>query len=156
MKEKISMNQEYYYFAYGANLNLQGMEARCPGYKKVAPAILHNYKLVFRGVADVVPATGDAVMGAVYLLNTEHFQALDRFEGFPRLYIRKVVEVETLSGKKLKAVVYVMTKKSKPCPPSNSYLSVILKGLQQWRLSESYQYELIEQAELLQTTIIEK
>jgi hypothetical protein len=57
------------------------------------------------------------------------------------------VEVETLSGKKLQAVIYIMTKKSKPRPPSDNYLSIIIKGLQQWRLSESYQYELIEQAE---------
>ncbi len=144
------MNKEYYYFAYGANLNLAGMENRCPGYKKVEAALLHNYKLVFRGVADVVPASGDAVMGALYLLNQEHFKALDRFEGFPNLYIRKVVEVETLSGKKLQAVIYIMTKKSKPRPPSDFYLSAIIKGLQQWNLSESYQYELIEQAELLE------
>jgi len=156
MKEKISMNQEYYYFAYGANLNLQGMGNRCPGFKKVEAALLHNYKLVFRGVADVVPAAGDAVMGAVYLLNKEHFASLDRFEGFPHLYIRKVVEVETLSGRKLKAIIYQMTRKSKPCPPSDSYLSVIIKGLQQWRLAESYQIELIEQAELLQNTLTEK
>jgi len=150
------MNKEYYYFAYGANLNLQGMESRCPGFKKVAPAILYNYKLVFRGVADVAPAKGDAVMGAVYLLTKEHFAALDRFEGFPHLYLRKVVEVETLSGKKLTAIVYVMTKKSKPRPPSASYLNIIIQGLQQWRLSESYQSELIEQAESLQTAVTEK
>jgi hypothetical protein len=66
------------------------------------------------------------------------------------------VEVETLAGKKLKAVVYVMTKKSKPCPPSDSYLNIIIKGLQQWKLSESYQIELIEQAELLQNALTEK
>jgi len=145
-----SMSKEYYYFAYGANLNLEGMQNRCPGYRKVEAALLHNYKLVFRGVADVIPAAGDAVMGAVYLLNKEHFAALDRFEGYPHLYIRKVVEVETLSGKKLQAVVYIMTKKSHPRPPSDHYLSTIIKGLQQWHLSESYQYELIEQAELLE------
>jgi gamma-glutamylcyclotransferase (GGCT)/AIG2-like uncharacterized protein YtfP len=146
MKDKISMNQEYYYFAYGANLNLQGMESRCPGYKKVAPAILHNYRLVFRGVADVVPATGDAVMGAVYALNEKHFLSLDRFEGFPRLYLRKVVEVETLEGQRIKAVIYIMNKKIKPLAPSEFYLDTILTGLRQWNLPEAYQREILTQA----------
>jgi len=146
MKEKISMNQEYYYFAYGANLNLQGMQFRCPGFKKVAPAILHNYRLVFRGVADVVTAPGAKVMGAVYALNEKHFQALDRFEGFPRMYLRKVVEVETLEGRRIKAVVYIMTKKFKPQAPSEFYLDTILTGLRQWNLPETYQNELLIQA----------
>jgi len=147
------MSKKYYYFAYGANLNLDGMEFRCPGYKKVEAALLHNYKLVFRGVADVVPSEGNTVMGAVYLLTEEHFQALDRFEGYPNLYIRKVVEVETLSGRKIKAIIYLMRQKRKPQPPSGYYLDTIITGLRQWNLAESYQIELLEQTELLEQQI---
>jgi len=73
------------YFAYGANLNLAGMAYRCPGFKPIAPAVLLNYRFAFKGVADVEPAPGEKVYGALYLLTQKHMQALDHFEGFPTI-----------------------------------------------------------------------
>ena len=43
------MSQESLYFAYGSNINLRQMAVRCPDAKVVAPAVLENYELLFRG-----------------------------------------------------------------------------------------------------------
>ena len=42
-----------FYFAYGANLNLQNMRYRCPNAKVVGHLNLPEYQLVFKGVADI-------------------------------------------------------------------------------------------------------
>ena len=54
------------YLAYGSNMNLEQMAARCPGAKPLGTAVLHDYKLVFRGsrggaVATVEPHKGGSV-----------------------------------------------------------------------------------------------
>ena len=41
------------YFAYGSNLNLTQMANRCPQAKQLGSAYLPNWRLVFRGVADI-------------------------------------------------------------------------------------------------------
>ena len=131
-------NETIIYFAYGANLNLDGMNNRCPDNKPLCRAVLKNHRLMFKGVADIEEAVNHNVHGALYEITKEHLISLDRFEGYPRLYIRKTVPVITEDGREVMAVVYQMTDRSQYSRPSQGYLLTILTGCQQWRLPVKY------------------
>ena len=61
---------QYPYFAYGSNLYASQMSQRCPGAKVVRKAYLPNYKLMFRGVADVTK--GARAEGILFDVTEEH------------------------------------------------------------------------------------
>jgi gamma-glutamylcyclotransferase (GGCT)/AIG2-like uncharacterized protein YtfP len=126
------------YFAYGANLNREGMENRCPGNKPLCRAVLKNYRLIFKSVADIEEATNHNVHGALYEITKEHLRSLDRFEGYPRLYIRKTVPVITEDGREIKAIIYQMNDRNQYASPYRGYLNTILLGCLQWQLPEEY------------------
>jgi len=131
-------SEKILYFAYGANLDLRGMELRCPGYKPISRAVLKNYRLVFRGVADITPDLHYKVDGALYELTHEHLRVLDRFEGYPHLYTRKLLPVIIEQGEEVKAIVYIMVDRKTFVAPYRSYLNVILSGCQQWQLPKEH------------------
>jgi gamma-glutamylcyclotransferase (GGCT)/AIG2-like uncharacterized protein YtfP len=125
-----------YYFAYGSNLNLEQMRNRCKTADVIGPATLVGWKLVFRGVADIVPAQiDDIVYGAVFHIKPEDERALDVYEGFPYLYTKRLVKVRTDRGK-IDAMVYVMTTKNRRniYPPNEWYLRSIHEGFGNFRL----------------------
>ena len=51
----------YLYAAYGSNLHEKQMLARCPRAERVSVIMLPDYRLVFRGVADVEECEGSEV-----------------------------------------------------------------------------------------------
>ena len=124
------------YFAYGSNLHKGQMKGRCPDSVPVAKALLYDYKLVFRGVADIIPSAGDTVIGAVYAVSKADRDALDIYEGYPRLYRRIWVPVLVEGKGFTKAFVYVMNS-SKLSPPAKYYLDIIKEGYKHWGLSLS-------------------
>jgi len=85
------------YFAYGSNMNRDQMSNRCPRAEFVGPAVLKNWKLTARGVADIDIKEGKEVYGAIWKVTPDCFVALDRYEGFPSFYDREVFQIE-LSG----------------------------------------------------------
>jgi len=135
------------YFAYGANLNRNGMDSRCPGNKPLCHAVLNNYRLIFRGVADIEDAVDNTVHGVLYEITPKHLKSLDRFEGYPRLYIRKTVPVIAGDGKEIEAVVYQMTDGHQYASPNFGYLNIILSGCRQWRLPQEYIRYIITRAQ---------
>lgn len=121
------------YFAYGSNLHKGQMKGRCPDSIPVGKAILFDYQLIFRGVADVIPCKGEAVTGAVYSVSADDKEALDVYEGYPRLYKRIWVPV-LIEGKGMtKAFVYVMNS-GRVSPPARHYFNIIKQGYQHWGL----------------------
>ena len=77
------------YFAYGSNINLDQMRYRCTDATVYGQAVLDNYDLRFRGsgVATVEPKEGACVYGLLWELTDQCEASLDRYEGYPRLYI---------------------------------------------------------------------
>ena len=126
------------YFAYGANLDRNGMDIRCPGNKPLCRAVLKNYRLMFKSVADIEEAVNHSVHGALYEITKEHLRSLDRFEGYPSLYIRKTVPVITEDGREIKAVIYQMNNRNSYSTPYRGYLNIILSGCRQWQLPQRY------------------
>lgn len=117
------------YFAYGSNLNKEQMKYRCPKARQVTSATLDGYRLVFRGVADVIKSPGYEVQGGLWKITKSCLKALDRYEGYPSLYRRKFVPVfvNELPGEYCMAIVYYMVTGTLH-QPSNYYLSSILEG----------------------------
>ena len=70
-----------FYFAYGANLNIENMKYRCPNAKPIVKFSMPNYKLVFKGVADIEYSINDSVEGVLGDSTDTCEQALDVFEG---------------------------------------------------------------------------
>jgi gamma-glutamylcyclotransferase (GGCT)/AIG2-like uncharacterized protein YtfP len=119
------------YLAYGSNLNIAQMARRCPAAKQVGTAILNNYELLFRGagrgVATVEPREGSAVPVLLWRVKPKDEAALDRYEGYPRLYGKRLLDVE-LNGRAVTAMLYVMTPGHDAVFPSRDYLNVIAEG----------------------------
>lgn len=125
------------FVAYGSNLNLPQMARRCPAAEVVASGALRGYGLVFRGGADHGVANIERVTGAhregtllpvvVWSVNETDELALDRYEGFPVLYTKELVEVETAAGP-VDAWAYIMTPGHPVAVPSAYYIGLILEG----------------------------
>lgn len=95
------------YLAYGANTNREQMAVRCPDARYVCNVTLQDHRLVFRGVADVVQKSGAKVECAMWAITENCEKALDRFEGFPYMYVKRYITTH-LNGKRHRVMLYVM------------------------------------------------
>ncbi|UZQ49917.1 gamma-glutamylcyclotransferase family protein [Clostridium kluyveri] len=126
MKNKI-------YAAYGSNMNLKQMKRRCPKAKVIGTGEVRNYKLTFRGtssgVANIEESSGGAVPIVLWEITKECEKALDIYEGYPKMYVKKDIEVVTKEGT-VTAMAYVMAKEYEklPAEPVRYYVDVIRQG----------------------------
>ena len=121
------------YFAYGSNLSESGMRLRCPSARPDGPARLARWRLTFRGVANIEPAPGRTVYGALWWLNGADIASLDSYEGAPTFYRQRTVEVETDDGLR-SAMTYVMPRPTYVGVPSDWYFERIHEGYERWDL----------------------
>nr|DAN69523.1 MAG TPA: hypothetical protein [Caudoviricetes sp.] len=131
------------YVAYGSNLNMMQMGYRCPTASVVGTGKIIDYKLTFRRVATIEPCVKKEVPVAVWKIEDSDERALDRYEGYPTMYRKEMIDVELESGKTLKAMVYIMNY-GKPSLPYKEYLNTIIKGYEDVGLDPSYLLEAIE------------
>ena len=120
------------YVAFGSNLNRRQMAWRCPLSREMGPGALPDFRLEFRRVADVVFSPGDETPIGLWRVTRDCVQALDRYEGFPRVYTRQFVRVDTDTGP-VWAFVYVMT----GCaiePPTPQYYDTVRLGYKHFGL----------------------
>ena len=120
------------YFAYGSNLNFEGMAGRCADAVPAGAATLEHWALTFRGVADIERVRGRLTHGALWGISDHDLERLDRYEGYPSLYRRRLVSVrvgERLVG----ALTYVMDDDYQGLP-SPFYYETIEQGYEQWDL----------------------
>lgn len=120
------MEKEKIYIAYGSNMNIEQMKRRCPKAIPIGKAILENYKLEFRGVANIIKCKGKKVPIALWYITDECEKSLDRYEGYPRLYRKEFIPI-TINGNKENAMVYVMNLGNIAAPNIN-YLNIIKQG----------------------------
>lgn len=130
------------YFAYGSNLDVDGMCRRCPGAYRVGAATLKDWRLAFRGVADIEPSDTDVVLGAVWSCGPTDIDALDRYEGVAGgFYRRDYVDVDMRDGGTQNALVYVMDDVSpydRCSMPSEHYLGSIARGYTAFGLDHNH------------------
>ena len=119
------------YIAYGSNMNLNQMDYRCPHSNVIGNGKLIGWKLVFNIHADVIETKNmnDEVPVVLWDINDNDWSMLDRYEGYPNYYVKRIVDVVTDDGKIVEAVVYVMADNRKGiCPPDEYYFNTILTG----------------------------
>ena len=120
------------YGAYGSNMNLEQMACRCPAARRVGPALLEGYRLVFRGannsaVATVEPFAHGTVPVLLWAIGPDDEAALDRYEGYPRLYRKELLDVRVKS-RYVRAMAYVMNSGRPLGSPGGLYLGAIAEG----------------------------
>lgn len=103
------MTDFVYTFAYGMNMTPDTMSGAVEGQASFLP----GYRLEYRQYADVVPAEGEVVPGVVWKVSRLMLANLDMREGYPQLYDRETVMVETADGKIVIAYVYRMTDRTR-------------------------------------------
>ncbi len=120
------------YLAYGSNLNLEQMEWRCPYATVVGAVEVPGYQLLFRGqngsaVATIEPVDGCIVPALLWEITPRCEEALDQYEGWPRLYRKEWITV-TFGEKETDAMVYIMIEGPAVGIPGRGYLGTILQG----------------------------
>lgn len=111
------------------NTSLESMRWRCPGSKVAGIGTLNNYTLKFRRHADIQPDPGSTVYGVVWTIQDRHLEELDRLEGYPIYYTRKIVSV-VLDNSLVDAIAYIMVDQSAESLPDPHYLYSCIKGYQ--------------------------
>ena len=129
--KKIGTNNKLY-AAYGSNLNLEQMERRCPYAVPVGSAQLPGYRLLFQGgkessVATVEPFEDSSVPVLLWEITPRCEEALDHYEGWPRLY-RKEILTFSMCEKPVQAMVYIMNDGRRIGTPGQYYYNAIAEG----------------------------
>lgn len=125
------------YFAYGANLDTKGMSFRCKDAEPLCRAVIRDWRLTFRGCADIEPHPGASVHGALWQISKDDEINLDMFEGAPYFYRKERLRVGTYAQLGVpEAMVYIMN----PSPyddfslPSQGYFDTLLQGYEHFDL----------------------
>ena len=146
------MSESELYFGYGSNLDSDDWVSWCEdrgidpsGMVEVGAAFLLGHEMKFHyysngrkgGAADVVDiGTESEVPGVLFTLNDEAWKAMDRKEGHPNYYERKLVTVRTTNGE-INAITYTVVEgKIRPLyvPPTDEYVALIRSGLERRNL----------------------
>ena len=119
------------YAAYGSNLNKAQMQKRCPKSKPFGVIVLDEFRLVFKGVADMEKKKSYKTFLGIYKISQECEVALDGYEEFPNIY-KKYYFNYVMNGKKHKFMYYAMNKSFDYAIPSKKYFNVIKQGFNDW------------------------
>lgn len=123
------------YFAYGSNIDINRMISRGVSPISVRLGILDNYKFIINkmskmdpsiGYANIVPEDGSFVEGLIYEVCDDDILKLDRFEGYPNHYYRKILSI---GGEAV--IVYIASDKYvsiSPLRTTQEYKNYILEG----------------------------
>lgn len=135
-----------YYFAYGSNMKHEQMRTRCPGSRFIKAVYLDNAEFVYDGqsktwgnkaVANIDAADGQTVWGGLFEVTNDDLDELDRHEGFPKSYGKKIVKVHDAEGKDYDAWVYFRIGEKKGVP-SEKYRATVLEGADDCMLPKNY------------------
>jgi hypothetical protein len=134
--------------AYGSFINKNQMRKMCRDAKLEGKGVIKGYKLTFRGIikgyANVEIANGRIVPVVLWSLTNECEKKLDKYIGYPGLYIKQNIKVLTKSGD-VDALVYKMLDQYCDCAvkPLKSYINNIIKGYKENELPLEFLNEAI-------------
>ena len=122
------------YFAYGSNLNMQQMASRTPFATSEGQMYIANWRLVFRGVADIEPHQGSRLAVGLWKITKPDEDALDIYEGYPDMYRKENI---------LGMMTYRMNS-NRIMPPSEIYFDTILEGYRDFGLDTDLLYDALD------------
>ena len=116
------------YLSYGMNTNIEQMANRCPGSISIGRVDIPDYRMVFRGVADVEESYGDVLQTVMWDITPACEEALDILEGYPHFYTKIYLDV-TFGNKTYQAMMYKMVgERSSYSHPSIYYQEMLEDG----------------------------
>ena len=145
-----------YYLAYGSNLNIPQMRHRCPTAKIIGTADIKDYELLFKGsktgsYLTIEPKKGAKVPVAVWEVKQGDEANLDIYEGAPRFYYKKDMQIKCRyrkSGKTrtISAFVYIMHEDRQLGVPSAYYVNTCLNGYDSFGFDSELIYKAIDKS----------
>lgn len=118
------------YFAYGSNLDVLQMQHRCPNATPLGQAYFPGWKLVFRGVADIVPASMESLLPVgIWEITDRCLKSLDSYEGVKHGLYRRVY----ING----MLTYRMNSEG-ISPPADAYFATIHRGYKDFDLDDGH------------------
>lgn len=133
------------YFAYGSCTNLESFretmeKSGCKDrFTILGVGILRDYRLAFTrysskwggGVLDIIPSSGDKVLGVIYGVPEEGIAGIDAREGHPSCYLRQDSVKVSLGWEEVEVFTYmVKDKKPQEVKPAQAYVQTVLDGMQ--------------------------
>ena len=123
---------EKIYIAYGSNMNKEQMAVRCPNAVPIGEYRLHDYKLEFRRVANIIKCKGAETPVGLWKITELCEKSLDRYEGYPRLYRKEYIKLK-VNGKEIIGMAYVMNE-GEVSEPNNHYYNIIKQGYKDFNI----------------------
>ncbi len=133
------------YFAFASNMHQDQMKRWCPASRFLKAAVLDGYRFVYDGfsvtwdgaVGNIVKSDNEHVWGALYEITERDRLTMDAFEGYPRNYEHRDVDVKDREGTSYRAMTYYRTGRplSKPHP---DYERIVIDGAKQCGLPDEY------------------
>ena len=147
---------KYFYLAYGSNLNVRQMKLRCPTARVVGIAEIKDYELLFKGsktgsYLTIEPKEGGIVPVAVWEVQEQDVRLLDRYEGWPRFYYKKDMEIRykgirTGRHRTVTAFVYIMHEDREIGIPSNRYISTCIEGYNDFEFNLNILFDAVDRS----------
>ena len=121
------------YFAYGSNMSTARLQARIPRAEPAGRASLRGYQLCCNkrgkdgtGKANLAAAPSAVAWGALFLVEDEDWEVLDRYEVG---YRRARDQFQSWTGKAVEAEIYLATgPEERDIPPLADYRAYCLDG----------------------------
>lgn len=131
------------YFAYGANMDVDAMAARCPGSRPLGLARLprHRFIITRDGYASVVRDPRAVVHGILWELALADVRTLDKFEEVDRGLYAKINQPVIGEGGPRRALVYVATT-AQTGAPRPGYLESVMASAARWELPPAYRQDM--------------
>lgn len=149
MAKRRVKDTDRYYLAYGSNLSVDQMLYRCPDAVYVGYTYIKDYELLFKGsqtgsYLTIEKKDGAVVPVLVWKISKADEKNLDRYEGCPHFYYKKMMKVKVYNflthrpGKEVDAMVYIMHEERRLGVPSGSYYSVCKEGYDRFGFDECH------------------
>jgi cation transport regulator ChaC len=114
------------HFAYGSNMHLGLMRARCTDAGVVGRAVLRDHRFVITrdGYASVTPARGGVVHGVLWRLSPRDLAALNAYENIDAGLFRRVLLSVQADSRLVRALVYI-GRSGAPGRPRAGYMELV-------------------------------
>jgi len=127
------------YFAYGSNMNSKRMLDRGVKFLKKEIGFLYDYKFIINkksyknpniGYANIIKKKNSIVEGILYTINEYDIKKLDKYEGYPKHYDKKILDIIS-NNNIVKSITYIANKNwitNKQLKTTKDYKNHILEG----------------------------